>query len=146
MTRMTISLDDALADEFTAWAERRGYENRSEAIRDLLRDRLAAESLDQKQMPHCVASVVYVYDHHERELGRRLTQKQHQRHDLTVASLHVHLDESQCLEVAVLRGAGGSVATQAQALVAERGVHHGNIHLIPTASHPQPPRHRHSHD
>lgn len=140
MQRFTISLDDDLADEFTAWIDRHGYENRSEAIRDLLRERLAAESLEKKRMPHCVASVVYVYDHHERELGRRLTQRQHQHHDLTVATLHVHLDAAQCMEVAVLRGSGKAVTAQAQALIAERGVRNGNIHLVPTSS-----EHSHSH-
>ena len=143
MQRFTISLEDELANQFTAWIKRRGYGNRSEAIRDLVREHLAEESLEQKQMPHCVASVVYVYDHHERELGRRLTQRQHQHHDMTVSTLHVHLDESQCMEVTVLRGSGNAVAAQAQALIAERGVRNGKIHMVPA---PAPHRHPHSHD
>jgi len=143
MQRFTISLEDKLADQFTAWIKRHGYGNRSEAIRDLVREQLAEESLEQKQMPHCVASVVYVYDHHERELGRRLTQRQHQHHDMTVSTLHVHLDESQCMEVTVLRGSGNAVAAQAQALIAERGVRNGKIHMVPA---PAPHRHPHSHD
>jgi len=143
MQRFTISLEDELANQFTAWIKRRGYGNRSEAIRDLVREHLAEESLEQKQMPHCVASVVYVYDHRERELGRRLTRQQHQHHDMTVSTLHVHLDESQCMEVTVLRGAGNAVAAQAQALIAERGVRNGKIHMVPA---PAPHRHPHSHD
>lgn len=142
MQRFTISLEDELADQFTAWIKRRGYGNRSEAIRDLVREHLAEESLEQKQMPHCVASVVYVYDHHERELSRRLTRQQHQHHDMTVSTLHVHLDENQCMEVTVLRGAGNAVAAQAQALIAERGVRNGKIHIVPA---PAPHRHPHSH-
>ena len=142
MQRFTISLEDELADQFTAWIKRCGYSNRSEAIRDLVREHLAEESLEQKQMPHCVASVVYVYDHHERELSRRLTRQQHQHHDMTVSTLHVHLDESQCMEVTVLRGAGNAVAAQAQALIAERGVRNGKIHMVPA---PAPHRHTHSH-
>jgi len=142
MQRFTISLENELADQFTAWIKRSAYGNRSEAIRDLVREHLAEESLEQKQMPHCVASVVYVYDHHERELSRRLTRQQHQHHDMTVSTLHVHLDESQCMEVTVLRGAGNAVAAQAQALIAERGVRNGKIHMVPA---PAPHRHTHSH-
>ena len=145
MQRLTISLEDELADLFSAWIKRHGYGNRSEAVRDLLRERLAEESLEQKKMPHCVASVVYVYDHHERELGRRLTRQQHRHHDMTVSTLHIHLDESQCMEVTVLRGSGNAVAAQAQALIAERGVRNGKIHMVPTpAPHVHP--HSHSHD
>jgi len=140
MQRFTISLEDKLADQFTAWIKRHGYSNRSEAVRDLVRERLAEDTLDQKQMPHCVASVVYVYDHQERELGRRLTRQQHRHHDLTVSTLHVHLDESQCMEVTVLRGSGNAVATQAQALIAERGVRNGKIHMVPA-----PRAHGHAH-
>jgi len=142
MQRLTISLEDELADLFNAWIRRRGYSNRSEAVRDLLRERLAEESLEQKKMPHCVASVAYVYDHHERELGRRLTRQQHRHHDMTVSTLHIHLDESQCMEVTVLRGSGNAVAAQAQALIAERGVRNGKIHMVPT---PAPHAHPHSH-
>lgn len=139
MQRFTISLEDELADQFTAWIKRHGYDNRSEAVRDLVREQLAAEQLGQAEPPHCIASVVYVYDHHERELGRRLTRQQHQHHDLGVSTLHVHLDESECLEVAVLRGAGSAVRAQAEALIAERGVRNGSIHLVPVAA----PHHSH---
>jgi CopG family transcriptional regulator, nickel-responsive regulator len=142
MQRFTISLEDKLADQFTAWIKRHGYDNRSEAVRDLVRGKLAEESMEQAQMPHCVASVVYVYDHHERELGRRLTHQQHQHHDLTVSTLHVHLDDSQCLEVTLLRGAGAEVTAQAQALIAERGVRNGKVHVVPAGPH----KRLHSHD
>lgn len=143
MQRFTISLEDKLADQFNAWTKRQGYDNRSEAVRDLVRERLVVDSLEQKRMPHCVASVVYVYDHQERELGRRLTRQQHQHHDLTISTLHVHLDESQCMEVTVLRGSGNAVAAQAQALIAERGVRNGKVHMVPA---PAPSRHTHGHD
>jgi CopG family nickel-responsive transcriptional regulator len=136
--RFTISLEDDLAQEFTRWIARHKYQNRSEAVRDLLRRRLTEESLEQAEMPHCVGTVVYVYDHHETELGRRLTRHQHQQHDLTVSTLHVHLDEKECLEVCVLRGPGAAVKAQAERLIAERSVHNGSIHLIPAS-----PVHRH---
>lgn len=142
MQRFTISLEDKLADQFSAWIRQHGYDNRSEAVRDLVRARLAEDRLREERMPHCVASVVYVYDHHERELGRRLTRHQHEGHDLSVATLHVHLDHDQCLEVTVLRGPGKAVSAQAQALIAERGVRNGQVHLVPA---PAPHHHPHGH-
>ncbi|MGQ0700848.1 MAG: nickel-responsive transcriptional regulator NikR [Panacagrimonas sp.] len=131
MQRYTISIEDELAERFEAWIATHGYENRSEAIRDLLRDRLGEESLQADKGSHCAATVSYVYDHHERELGQRLIQHQHGHHDITVSTLHVHLDSALCLEVALLRGHSEEVIARAQALIAERGVRHGRVHVVP---------------
>lgn len=131
MQRFTISLEDELAERFDAWARAHHYENRSEAIRDLLRDRLGAEEMETRRSTQCAAAVTYVYDHHERNLGQRLIEHQHDHHGLTIATLHAHLDESLCLEVAVLRGSHEAVSHHAQSLVAERGVRHGQVHLVP---------------
>lgn len=131
MQRITISLEDGLAKQFSAWMKAHRYHNRSEAFRDLLRQRLGEEALNQAPTSPCLASVVYVFDHHERELGRRLTRSQHRHHQLSVSTLHVHLNAEQCLEIAVLRGPCTSVMAEAQALVAERGVRHGKVHVIP---------------
>jgi CopG family nickel-responsive transcriptional regulator len=144
MERVTISLDDALLDEFDAFIRRKGYENRSEAIRDLLRERLETDRLAENQAPHAVAILSYVYNHHQRELAQRLTHAQHADHDLTLSTLHVHLDHENCLEVAVLRGHTPDVRHFAEALMAETGVRHGNLHLIPTDQFQA--SHRHGHD
>lgn len=133
MQRYTISLEDDLAERFEEWTRRHGYENRSEAIRDLVRDRLARETLEDRHT-QCAATVSYVYDHHERELGQRLIQHQHDHHDLTVSTLHVHLDEALCLEVAVLRGNSREVVARARELTAERGVRHGEVHVVPLSA------------
>ncbi len=77
MERITISLDRALAEEFDRLIRGRGYANRSEAIRDILRRELEAERLAREEAPHCVASLSYVYNHHERQLAERLTEQQH---------------------------------------------------------------------
>ncbi|MEP6632668.1 MAG: nickel-responsive transcriptional regulator NikR [Luteimonas sp.] len=143
MQRYTISLDDDLAVQFETWAERHGYGNRSEAIRDLVRDRLGKELFQHAKLDHCVAVVTYVYDHHERTLARRLLEDQHAHHQLSVSTLHVHLDPQRCLEVAVLRGHTGEVQAEANALVAERDVRNGMVHLIPVD--PTPPHAPHSH-
>ena len=104
MERITISLDADLAAEFDRLIAERGYQNRSEAVRDLLRAHLESSRQLRGEATHCVANLSYVYNHHERDLAERLTALQHGQHDLTVATLHAHLDHENCLESVVLRG------------------------------------------
>jgi len=130
MQRVTITLDDALMASLDRFMAARGYRNRSEAMRDLTRlgfDR-AAES---EGAGDCVAAVVYVYDPTARELPRRLVRRYHEHHDVTVASLHAHLDKQSCFEVAVLRGTAGAVRHCAEHVIAERLVRHGRIFTVP---------------
>lgn len=131
MERFTISLDEKLATEFDRLIRERGYRNRSEAVRDLLRDKLDALRIQEVQAPYCVASLSYVYNHHERDLAERMTELQHRHHDLVVASTHVHLDHDDCLETVILRGKTTAVQSFADALTAERGVRHGQLNLVP---------------
>jgi CopG family nickel-responsive transcriptional regulator len=130
MERITISLDEDLADEFDRLAEARGYQNRSEAIRDLLRREVEASRQREGEAGHCVANLSYVYNHHERDLAERLTGLQHGHHDLTVATMHAHLDHDNCLESVILKGPVQAVRQFADALVAERGVRHGQINVV----------------
>ncbi|MBK6553841.1 MAG: nickel-responsive transcriptional regulator NikR [Rhodocyclaceae bacterium] len=130
MGRFTISLDDDLAREFDELIARRGYQNRSEAIRDLLRGHLESARQSTATGDYCVANLSYVYNHHERDLAERLTELQHGHHDLTVATLHAHLDHDNCLESVVLKGPVASVRGFADALVAERGVRHGSLNIV----------------
>lgn len=131
MQRMTITLDDALVANLARFMAARGYRNRSEAIRDLTRLGFDQAAESSGASGDCVAAVVYVYDHAARELAQRLVRLYHEHHDVTVASLHVHLDEDTCLEVAVLRGSAGDVRHCAEHVVAERFVRHGRIFTIP---------------
>jgi len=130
MERFTISLDEDLARDFDRLIAQRGYGNRSEAVRDLLRSQLEALRQAQGEAKHCVANLSYVYKHHERELAERLTAIQHQHHDLTVSTLHAHLDHEHCIESVILKGATQDVRAFADALMAERGVRHGKLNLI----------------
>ncbi len=130
MQRVTISLDDELAAAFDKLIARQGYENRSEAMRDLIRQRLDREAQDHAPRGHCVASLSYVYNHHERDLAERLAERQHARHDLVVATLHVHLDHDNCLESTVLHGPVAAVRELAAGLTAEPGVRHGSLNLV----------------
>ncbi len=131
MQRVTITLDDDLNAAFERFRAEHGYANRSEAVRDLIRERLQAERLQREPTGQCVASLSYVYNHHERELASRLTQAHHQHHDLAVSTLHVHLDHDHCLETVVLRGASDRVRAFADAVIAQPGVRHGRLSVLP---------------
>ena len=141
MERFTISLDESLASQFDQLIAARGYRNRSEALRDLIRG--AIESDRQRDPPagHCVANLSYVYNHHERELAERLTGLQHAHHELTVAAMHTHLDHENCLESVVLKGLTAEIRQFAESLIAESGVRHGKLNVIALEA-----MHHHAHD
>jgi CopG family nickel-responsive transcriptional regulator len=158
MQRFTISLDDELAAQFDQLIADRGYVNRSEAVRDLIRSRLGDATLSeaprQSAAEWCVANVSFVYDHHEHTVTARVLDMQHDHHDLVITSLHTHLDHDHCLETVVLRGPVAAVRAFAEQLIALRGVRHGNVHIVPLlgdkphshASHPShagAPAHKH---
>lgn len=132
MERITISVDTDLARGFDELIRERGYSSRSEAMRDLLREQLRARAARaRKDAGACIGTLSFVYNHHERELGERLTSMQHQHHDLVVSGMHAHLDHEQCLETLILKGTMASVRSFAEALIAERGVRHGQLNLVP---------------
>lgn len=146
MRRITISVDEELARQFDDLIERRGYVNRSEAFRDLLRVQIDEERKTNNEPHLCVATVSYIYNHHERDLARRLTLLQHDHHDICVSSMHVHLDHDYCLETVILRGLFSVVNDFANRLVAENDVRHGNIHIVPLKmATPSKKKHRHIH-
>jgi CopG family nickel-responsive transcriptional regulator len=148
MRRLTISVDDDLADTFDELVERKGYLNRSEAFRDLVRKALGEAEVVAGNAQWCVATVSYIYDYHERQLSNRLTQIQHDHHDVTVATQHVHLDHDNCLETVVLKGKIADVRACADGLIAQTGVRHGNVHLVPVEIEVEQyiqAGHRHSH-
>lgn len=131
MQRLTISLDDDLAEAFDTLIQRRGYANRSEAMRDLLRKELGESDLAAGEAKQCVAILSYVFDHHERQLSSRLTDIQHDHHELAVATMHAHISHEDCVETVILRGATDEVRGFAQSVIAETGVRHGHVQLIP---------------
>ena len=131
MQRITITVDDELIAALDRVIAPCGYQNRSEAIRDLARAGIAQMEEQTNDAQAGVAALVYVYDHHDRELPKRLTRSSHERHDLSVATMHVHLDHDSCMEVAVLRGTMHDVRHFARHVVAERGVRHGRLVTVP---------------
>ncbi|MEY3265343.1 MAG: hypothetical protein RL717_2820 [Pseudomonadota bacterium] len=130
MERFTISLDDDLATSFDALIASRGYSNRSEAMRDILRRELETAPTSTSGKQHCIANLSYTFNHHERDLAERLTGLQHAHHDLTVSTMHAHLDHAHCIESVILQGPTARVREFANAMMAERGVHHGAVNII----------------
>lgn len=131
MERITMSLDSVLADLFDNFIAEHGYTNRSEAMRDLIRQQLEKEQLEKSGDGYCVATLSYVYNHHELELASRITKVHHNHHELTLSSMHVHLDHDNCLEISIMRGPVNIVRNTANAIMAERGVRHGKLSMVP---------------
>jgi CopG family nickel-responsive transcriptional regulator len=127
LVRIGVAIEDGLLRRFDSWLDARGGGNRSEALRDLIRDQLI--SADVEEHSDVVASVSIVYDHHHRELNQRLTDLQHHHGDMVVSALHVHIEHDRCLEVVVLRGRAFEVRAFAERLIGEKGVVHGGTFL-----------------
>ncbi|MCS6764521.1 MAG: nickel-responsive transcriptional regulator NikR [Candidatus Protistobacter heckmanni] len=145
MERITISLDENLAQEFDALIAARGYGNRSEAMRDILRQYVERSRFEQDKVVHCVASLSYIYNHHERELAKRVTDLQHAHHEITISSMHAHLDHEHCIETLLLRGKTNDMRACAEKLLAERGIRHGALNLIPVQALAEKHSHGHGH-
>jgi len=146
--RITISLDDQLAERFDARVRDKGYENRSEAVRDLLRQTLEESDYDTGASRYCVAVLSYVYNHHERELASRLAHLHHEHHDLSLSTMHVHLDHEQCVETVIIRGPTRQAVSFAESVIAQSGVRHGKINVISVErerAHAHPAGHIHYH-
>ena len=121
LTRFGISIDPRLLDRFDELINRKGYVNRSEAIRDLIRDKLVEDEWGQDDA-ETVGTVTIVYDHHTRDLG-----DQHSHHDSIISAMHVHLDAHHCLEVVVVKGTSSEVRRLADELIGTKGVKHGKL-------------------
>lgn len=130
LARFGVSLDQALLGEFDRLIERRKYTNRSEAIRDLIRDSLVGHQWDDNK--EAVATITFVYDHHVPGLTGRLTHLQHDFQGQILAGMHVHLDHDHCLEVLVAKGKGAAVRKIADALLSVKGVKHGKLTMTTT--------------
>lgn len=129
--RFGVSLDSDLLARFDALCDERGYQTRSEAIRDLIRNTLVQQEWEETKAD-VAATLTLVYDHHKSDLAQRLTDAQHDSHHLIITTLHVHLDHHNCLEVLVLKGSGEEVKAFAQRLISTRGVMFGKLSLATT--------------
>ncbi len=126
LSRIGVAIDDALLEQFDNLIATRGYTNRSEAFRDLIRNELVQETWQASER-EVFGTVTLVYDHHVRQLADKLTVLQHAHFANIMANMHVHLDHHNCLEVILIRGKSKEVQTIANALIAMKGVKHGRL-------------------
>jgi len=124
LSRIGVAIDSDLLVKFDQHIQHKGYHNRSEAFRDLIRDALIEETAE-KPDSIVVGTLTLVYDHHVRQLSDRLTAMQHDHFHLVLSTLHVHLDHHNCLEVLILKGKAAAVQKMADALISTKGVMHG---------------------
>jgi CopG family nickel-responsive transcriptional regulator len=128
LSRIGVAIDSGLLAKFDELIAKRGYTNRSEAFRDLVREELVQETWESPES-EVVGTVTLVYDHHVRMLSEKLTDMQHEHHQQILSTLHVHLDHDNCLEVLVVKGKAKSVQTIAERLISTKGVKHGRLIL-----------------
>jgi CopG family nickel-responsive transcriptional regulator len=132
--RIGVSLERNLLADFDKLIAKKGYASRSEAIRDLIREELSQVKTGDPRAS-AMAAVCLVYDHHASELMQKLTHLQHSHLLQTISSMHIHLDEHDCMEIIVLRGKVGEINDTAEKILSTKGVKLGKINLISTEEH-----------
>ena len=131
--RFGVSLESTLLNKFDPLIKKLGYSSRSEAIRDLIRERLVSQEWEGGDK-ETIGVLSLVYDHETRELGEALTRIQHQYLNLIVSSTHIHIDHHNCLEVIILKGKGSRINKIAAELQSTRGVKHGQLAMTTTGT------------
>ncbi len=129
LTRTTLAIEQSLLEKFDRWMARRGYTNRSEAVRDFVRAALVEQEWSSGR-GEVAASLSIIYDHAAHTLAQHLTSLQHEDHHAILCSQHVHLDHHRCLEVIVMRGEPEQLRRVADAIVATKGVLAGKLTLL----------------
>src|SRR5580658_349285 len=147
LSRIGIAIDSELLQRFDRSIRLRGYTNRSEAFRDLIRDRLVTEQTAASDST-VVGTVTLIYDHHSHGITEKLTEVQHAHHELIVSTSHAHLDHDSCLEVLIVHGKSGQVERFADHIIGLKGVQHGRLVMtVPEKAldHHHDNGHKHSH-
>ncbi len=134
LARFGVSIEQSLLERFDRLIADKGYVNRSEALRDLIRNALVEDQISRDATTATVGTVTLVYDHHTRDLADKLTEHQHSHHDAIISALHVHLDAHHCLEVVVVKGTAAEVTRLADELLGTKGVKHGKLVLTTAGS------------
>lgn len=146
MQRVTMTIDDELMESLDRYMAASGHQNRSEAVRDLVRAGLLAAPRADDPGRRCMAALVYVYDHETRQLSKKLLTDHHSHGELSIATLHVHVDEATCLEVSLLRGQKAEVEHFASHVIGERGVRYGQLVVVPASAEGPGEGHGHEHE
>ena len=145
LSRIGIALVSDLLKRFDRLIGQRGYTNRSEAFRDLIRDQLVTEKTATPEAA-VVGTITLIYDHHAHGVTEKLTEAQHAHHELVVSTSHAHLDHESCLEVLIVHGKSAEVAQFADLLIGLKGVQHGRLVMtVPAHAIEHPHEHEHSH-
>jgi len=129
LTRTALAIDRELLEKFDGWMAGRGYTNRSEAVRDLIRSALV-EAEWEDPAAEVMATLSIVYDHERHELAQQLTQLQHADHHAILCSQHVHIDDHNCLEAIIMQGTAAQLRRIADAITSTRGVRGGKLTLL----------------
>lgn len=130
LARIGVSLERGLLKWFDGAINKKNYDNRSEAIRDLIRDQMVAEEIDKDEV--VVGTLTVVYDHHRPNLTEKLVEAQHRAGGKVLAATHVHLDHHNCLEVIIMKGRSGDLKDLANRILSLRGVKHGQLVITST--------------
>ncbi len=131
VTRFGVSIDDKLLNRFDSLISEKGYVNRSEAIRDLIRDMLVTEEISDLKT-EVMGTLIMIYSHDAREISDTLNELQHNYYKNIVSTLHVHIDEHNCIEILLIKGKAKTVQSIADQLLATKNVKHGKLTLTPT--------------
>lgn len=145
MQRITLTLEDEFAESLESFIRQQQYRSRSEAMRDLMRAGLQQTLIGQEVSGSAVGTLSYVYNYDVRRLARRLAELRHAQHALSVATTNTQLDHHSCLEVSLLRGEVTEMRRFADLILAERGVRHGALHLVPVQAQQSPQQDEHGH-
>ena len=146
LVRFSVAMPEDLLEALDTYTARRGVaHNRSEAIRDLVRDALVAEEVEDPESS-IFGTLTMVFNHHSNDLRDKLDNVQHEHVDEIVSTVHVHLDEENCLEVVLMRGKSRDIRSIADALLGTKGVMHGKLVVTTTgAAHSHTHAHQHAH-
>ncbi len=131
LVRFGVSIPETLLKRFDEYLSRKHYRNRSEAIRDLIREKLVEEEW-RRSHSEVVGTITYVYDHHKRELTDRLIDIQHDHYARIISTQHVHLDHDRCLEVIIVKGEVSAVRDLADRIKALKGILHCSLSMTTT--------------
>ena len=133
LVRLSLSMEQPLMARLEALVRHGKYTNRSEFIRDMIRERLVAEEWEKDR--EAVGTITLVYDHHARQLSRRLTDLQHEHHGEILATTHVHLDRHMCVEMILAKGKASHIRSIADGLRRQKGVLHASLSMSSTGRH-----------
>lgn len=133
LERIGVSLEKGLLGDFDKLIEKQGYQSRSEALRDLIRQQLSRQTIENPET-YAVGAIVLVYDHHATKVMQKLTSLQHNHLLETISSMHVHMDSHYCMEIIVLKGKVGDIKRMGDEIVSIKGVKLGKVNLVESHS------------